>query len=221
MQKEIFPSKDESFDIWQANFMTIIVANVTAWALGSVTALQSAQTVWAAAWAVARVKTTRNTGDVTAKKEARESYEAVLRPFIQQYIMVNPLITNQDRDNMQIRPRATERTPIPAPTTLPEVSSIPQTGNRVKIYFRQQPDAQGVSRRGKPDGAQFCELAVSTGMMPQSPDQCNGRALASRSPYTAEFEQSQAGQKIYYYARWVNPKGEAGPWTERMECVIP
>lgn len=221
MIKDVFPKKDESFDIWQANFMTIIVANVVAWALGSVTALQAAQTNWAAAWAVARIKTTRNTGQVTAKKEAREAYEALLRPFIQQYIMVNPLITNQDRDAMQIKPRETERTPIPAPTTLPEVSTVPLVGNRVNIFFRQQPDAQGVSRRGKPDGVQFCELALSTGMMPQSPDQCSGRALASRTPFTAEFDAMQAGQRAYFYARWVNPKGEGGPWSERMEVVIP
>lgn len=218
---DYIPRKDETFDVWQANFMTIIVAHATAWQLGSVTALQDAKAAWEAAWAVACVKTTRNTGQVTAKREARESYESLLRPFIQQNIMVNPLISNGDRDNMQIKPRATSRTPIPAPDSLPSISTMPLNGRRVNIFFRQQPDAQGVSRRGKPVGVQFCEFAYNHGEMPQSPKDCMGNKLVTRSPEVILFEKEKAGQKVYLYARWVNPKGEGGPWSERMEFIIP
>ena len=40
------------------------------------------------------------------------------------------------------------------------------------------------------------------------------------SPYTAEFEGTDAGKTAYYILRWVTTRGEKGPWSETVAATI-
>ena len=37
-------------------------------------------------------------------------------------------------------------------------------------------------------------------------------ALDTKSPHRTDFEPEQKGQTAYYAARWINTRGEPGPW---------
>jgi len=45
-------------------------------------------------------------------------------------------------------------------------------------------------------------------------------ATDTKTPYTYDFEPADAGKTAYYWVRWVNPKGEPGPWGAMVSATI-
>lgn len=45
-------------------------------------------------------------------------------------------------------------------------------------------------------------------------------ALDTRSPYVLDFDAANGGKNAHYLLRWVNPKGEKGPWSETATATI-
>jgi hypothetical protein len=43
----------------------------------------------------------------------------------------------------------------------------------------------------------------------------------TRSPYTFQFDLSDAGKRLYCCLRWENNVGEKGPWSEIQSAIIP
>lgn len=221
MRKGI-PAPNGAFRDWEVNFLTLVVASQVAWALdvAFVTALQALQTPWAAAWAIV------STGNCTpsqrvAMREAKAAYISSLRIFIKTQILYNTLISDAQIEQLGLKRRDEHNTPVPVPSTVPIVTFVPVFLHKVKIFFHQQPDAEGVSRRGKPKGVKFTEFAYSIDAVPASPDDCKGRGLFPRSQRVLNFEASQAGKKVYLFARFMNERGDGGEWTNRMEFMIP
>jgi hypothetical protein len=58
------------------------------------------------------------------------------------------------------------------------------------------------------------------GEPPASDEDWTLAAEAPHSPYTLVYNQSQAGQRVYYRVRWVNTRGIPGPWSEPVSAVI-
>ena len=48
-----------------------------------------------------------------------------------------------------------------------------------------------------------------------------GRDTDTNSPYLYTFDGSDAGQMGHWMLRWVNTKGEPGPWSETVSATIP
>src|ERR1035437_5980154 len=46
-------------------------------------------------------------------------------------------------------------------------------------------------------------------------------ATDSGTPYLAEYTGAQAGQMACYWLRWINTRGEKGPWSEPVSATIP
>jgi len=44
--------------------------------------------------------------------------------------------------------------------------------------------------------------------------------LPHGTPYLAEYTGAQAGQMVCYWLRWVNTRGEKGPWSEPVSATI-
>ena len=45
-------------------------------------------------------------------------------------------------------------------------------------------------------------------------------AVDTRTPYVAAFDGADAGKTAHYMLRWVNSRGETGPWTETASATI-
>jgi hypothetical protein len=43
----------------------------------------------------------------------------------------------------------------------------------------------------------------------------------TRSPYTFQFDLSDAGKRLYCCLRWENNVGVKGPWSEIQSAIIP
>jgi hypothetical protein len=55
---------------------------------------------------------------------------------------------------------------------------------------------------------------------PTDPSQCVFLALDTRTPYTADYAGTDAGKVAHYMLRWVNTRGEKGPWSETVSATI-
>jgi len=73
----------------------------------------------------------------------------------------------------------------------------------------------------KPKGVQFCAIFLMIGTAPPtSASQLHQIASDSKTPYSFEFEPADAGKTAYYWVRWVNTKGEPGPWGVMVSATI-
>ena len=220
---DLIPRPDNKFDTFQDVLVAAVSANAVAWGIpaGDVTALTTQQTLWAAAWNIAKDKQNSTTAQRKAKDLARVNYEAVLRPFIQKWIYRNALMDDAAVEQCGLKPRDKTRTPAPVPETIPMVEIMLVPGNMFHIVFRQQLDEPGSTRRGKPAGVAYCEFAFVIGDEPKSPNDCTKTFRASRSPIKMPAQAGAGGQKLWFYARWINTRGKEGPWTTLDSFTIP
>ena len=219
--KKGIPARYSAFRDWEVNFLSLSNANKVAWVIDNayLTALNASQLIWAAAWLIVSSGNCTS-AQRTACRTAKKNYLALLRPFIQSFIMYNTNISDAQITELGLKRRG-KGSPVPAPTTVPIVEVLPVFIHKSKLFFRQQPDAEGVSRRGKPKGVKFIEIAHSINVEPNSPEDCPNKNLVSRSPQVITFHEAQAGQIVYYYARWISSRGEPGEYTNRQQFMIP
>jgi len=127
---------------------------------------------------------------VLAKTEARKAYEKALRNLIKSFITYNPLVTNEDRNDMGLPIHSDTRTPAPVPVTFPEVELDSSVIRRLTIHYHNN----GKDRKGKPYGVHGVEIKWEISEVP----------IVNVEDLT----------------RWENTRGEKGPWTTIANTVI-
>ena len=148
------------------------------------------------------------------KNQARKAYETVLRKLNSELHDV----ADAHRAAMDLTIKDTIRTTVGAPVTHP-VGEV-ETSQRLVhiIHFRDEltPDS-----KAKPDGAHGAEIWLKIGGTPPvDHKECDFVATDSRTPYNYNFEGADAGKTAYYLLRWINSKGEAGPWSPLVQATI-
>lgn len=116
--KDPIPPADQDFDTLQGILVTKVTANKLAWGIpdAEITKLTDKQTVWDAAWLIAKDKMNSTSAQKKAKDLARGGYEKVLRPFIQKWIYRNELMDDAAVEQCGLRPRDGSQTPSTKPT---------------------------------------------------------------------------------------------------------
>ena len=114
---DIIPSSDADFDTLQAILVAAVALNAVAWGIpaGEITKLTDKQTIWDAAWLIAKDKLNSTVAQKTAKTLARNNYEKKLRPFIQKWIYRNELMDASDIEECGLLPHDASHTPATKP----------------------------------------------------------------------------------------------------------
>lgn len=210
------PRPDGDFDSWAAQYVASVQEFWSAQGLPKpeIDAVKDAYFTWLDAYtshtaAQASAEAARQTKD-----SARAALEALVRPttnFLQAY----PATTDADRATFGISLRNTARTPIPAPATAPTVSVAP--AGRLTHELRLA-DAATPTRRGKPRGTTGAEVwlrLVEPGQpTPTDPRTFAFHSLTTRPTLRTDFTPADGGKTAAYMLRWVNTRGEVGPWSE-------
>lgn len=225
-KRDIIPARDTDFDIFQQDVISTCTANKVPWAIpdATMTSIAALQQDWKDAWEAAKDKGSRTKQQTAEKTEARKNYEAALRPFLQSFVQNNVLVPDPAKEGMNIKPHSTARTKVPAPTTIPVLMLKPGTGTALKLFYKQEPENEGVSGRGKPSGVKFCDVVYKIGgaTVPVSPAECDNSLLMTKSNATITFTAEQVGLKVYFFARWLNVNNEPGMWnTLPISAFIP
>ena len=213
------PDSDAEFDNWQENAVTRSETNATAWGIDveAIADLKAKQALWTSAYAKAKNSQSRSTSDVHAKDEARAAYEKELRIFVGEFLAINRKISNLERENLGLTIRSTVRIPVAAPTSVPIGKIDPSLNLRHSITV-----TDSVSNgKAKPKGVFGCEVWIKVGTeMPTESSEFTFHGIDTRSPYTVTFEDADKGKTAYYRLRWINKRGEAGPWANVIFAMV-
>jgi hypothetical protein len=86
------------------------------------------------------------------------------------------------------------------------------------------------TRKAKPAGVTGAEtiraaavwerVPQSDGPPPVDPGELEFLAVDTRAPYTRDYAGAQGGKPAYYMRRWVNSRGETGPWSATVTATI-
>lgn len=219
---DYIPGSDSEFDAWLENFTTYASANFAALGLvaGDLTPVTTAESVWKAAYpshiaAAAAAQAAR-----AAKDDARTGVEAAVRPLVRR-LQASPSVDNAERAALGITVPDSSPTPVGPPMTRPVVRVDSSQRLRHTIHFADETTPTRVAR---PAGVAGAEVWVKVGPVadppPADPAALTFIALDTRSPYTLDFDGADGGKNAHYMLRWVNTKGEKGPWSETATATV-
>lgn len=212
------PDNDAEFNNWQEQFSTYVEENIAALGITAeqFNQLDAYSTTWDTKYAAHLSAQDAAHAATEGKDDARaplESYARSLAGLIQ----ANPDVTDEQREAAGLPVHKTSRTPVSVPTTRP-VANV-ETAQRLQhtIQFRDE-DATGKAR---PAGVSGCEIwAKVGGEAPTDASELTFLGVDTRTPYLASYTMAQGGQTVYYMLRWVNTRGEQGPWSETVQATI-
>ena len=217
---DYIPNSDAEFNNWQANLVECVQANATAWGIPAedITALTAKQSVWKTCYSKASNKQNRTSADVQAKDDAREPHEKDLRKFVAQWLAHNAKVSNSDRDRLGITIKSTTHTPKPIPTTSPVGTIDFSVRMQHGIHYTDEATPRS---KAKPNGVHGCEVWMKLGdEAPRDTSELTFLATNTASPYVATFDGVHVGKTVWYRLRWVNTRGEHGPWSSVISSTV-
>jgi hypothetical protein len=216
---DYIPRPDEKFLDWAKNLVSYSLQNYSRWQVPTPdTTLGQPLTDFEAAF---QTYLAPNHGkiDTVHKNDARKVLEKAIRTYVAAYLARNPAVTDEDKTALEITIYKTTRTPVPAPTTSPQLE--PDTGTRrhIYVYYRDE----GSARRGKPKGARGVEIRWEIlDAPPQDIFQLTHSDFDTKAPLGLEFSEAERGKKVYMCGRWeIDREGIKGPWGDIEEAIIP
>jgi hypothetical protein len=178
-------------------------------------AFTTAYTDWDRAYAIT-VKP-HTPPETREKNRVKKGAEKHVRDFVNQYLRFPP-VTDEDRDNLKIPNYSGIRSPKSRPSERVEFSFRIKGIRQVQVEFR----VQGAANKARP--ANYAG-AVAVWDVPEKaparPEDLARHALASRTPYTIEFDETQRGKTVYVALCWENEKGQRGAWSEMQSTIVP
>lgn len=216
---DYIPRADSDFNTWQANLITYIGANLASLGLtaADLTPLTNTQTNWANNYSAYITAQASANGALQTKNSTRDTYETTLRSLVRR-IQGLPTLTDAERAAMGISLRDTPRTATGVPDTRPVATTDTSQRLRHTINFA---DETTPNSKAKPDGVMGCEIWVKVGdPSPTDPGQLQFLGMDTRTPYVAEYGGEDANKVAHYMLRWVNTKGEQGPWSHTVSATI-
>ncbi|MDR3651755.1 MAG: hypothetical protein P4L34_02140 [Paludibacter sp.] len=217
---DYLPSSDPEFDLWQDTFVKTTKANQVIWVISAErqTALESKQSIWNTAFSKASNKQNRTSADVQAKNDARYDLEKEIRSFTSEFLTYNSLVSDSDRTLMGLTVKSGTRTASPVPTTSP--LGMVDFSVRLQHILRLSDQATPQSK-AKPAGVHGCEVwAKLGGDAPKDASELSYLGVSTTSSFTTSYEGKQANTMAYYWLRWVNTRGEHGPWSNTVSSII-
>ena len=216
------PRPDGDFGAWANHYYDAVEKwySVQGFDPNELKALKEALSAWNAAFPAHVKAQAAAEGARQAKDAARAALEKAVRPvtnFVQGY----PKTTNADRAEMGITVRDTSPSPAPAPSSRP--LALVESGQRLTHQLRLV-DESTPTRRARPAGVLGAEVWVklvdADQPAPTDPAELTFLTMTTKPSFRAEFKAGEGGKTAVYMARWVNTRGEKGPWSEVTTATV-
>ena len=152
-----------------------------------------------------------------AKDAARGGLEGAIRPLVKR-LQAGSAVDDAERAALNITVPDRTPSPVPVPTTRPGVKV--DTSQRLQHTISFADETTPTSTR-KPAGVSAAELWVKVdGPPPTDATQLSFLATDTRTPYLATFDGADGGKPAHYMLRWINTKGQPGPWSEPATATV-
>jgi hypothetical protein len=218
--KDYIPGADDAFDMLQTNIMNTVSTKVIPWQIQQslISDLSVLATRWTTAYTAYRNTALRTPAVTQEKNDARKAYVSALRNFIQGQLMRNVKVTDADRRAMGLP--VYDRTPTTpgVPTSRPETEvDFSQMAQHV-IHVRDDE----TKSTAKPEHVAGFELWRKIGGdTTPSFEEMQLVEQVPRSPHALTYTYADRGKNVWYLTRWVNTRGEKGPWSEYVSAIVP
>ena len=218
--KDYVPKADADFDNWQSRLISDVKKNAKTWLISEedLTPIYGLQLRWTDIFAITSNKQNRTSADVQLKKEVREDLEKAIRQMVRQWLANNSRVTDADRIRMGLTVKTGTRTPAAVPASSPMGIIDFSVRQQHSIEFFDEASAHS---NAKPEGVHGCEIFVKIdGDAPKSVDEMTYLGTCTASPFVAKYDGTKSGKIAWYWLRWINSRGEAGPWSVAISAMI-
>ncbi|MBY0311380.1 MAG: hypothetical protein K2W85_04875 [Phycisphaerales bacterium] len=162
-----------------------------------------------------------------AKDAARARLTAAVRPLVS-FVQSYPATTDAARAELGITIRPPKGTPARTPSSRP--LALVESGQRLTHQLRLV-DESTPTRRARPAGVLGAEVWVKLVAPPNAdtpaptdpardPSSFTFLTMTTRPSFRAEFKAGEGGKTAVYMARWINTRGEKGPWSEITTATV-
>lgn len=213
------PTTDAGLDAWANNFADLITADPALYGLtpADALAIQTAVDAWNVSYPLATNPATRTTVTISQKNADKVAMVTICRTYASQ-VRINPGVANEDKLALGLNLPNNSPSPIPTPPTFP-LLDIANAGPLIHV-LRYADNTTPDSRR-KPDGAVSLELwGVAAEAAVTDPALMQKILSVTKQPTNVTWPNEDLGKVASYIGRWINRKGEAGPWSAPINFVI-
>jgi hypothetical protein len=224
VREDYIPYKDAEFHVWGNNFCAVVTKKTIGakpdWThipLAEVELLTAAWMKWHTAYEAALVP--HVPAQTLAKDEARKAAEAVIRPFVGQWLMWKQ-VADAEREEAGVHNKRPRRASIPAPTTVPALR--PRAGNARELIIDYED--KGSTHRGKPPDVHGIEVRWAFLDKPPADivAELANSAFDTKSPLILVFGEADRGKRIYMAGRWeIEREGIKGNFGDIETTIVP
>jgi hypothetical protein len=219
MHHDYVPSEDRKLLTWGRAVLTQAHAHLTAWRIpqDGFDVVDKLFNDYDLALEVVE-NPVHSSADVKLKNETKEAFKKGIRQFVREYLTNNHLITDNDRERMEIPVHDSTRTPIPVPTTVPELFIHIARTRSLTVEFKDS----GSESKSKPYGVNGAVIIYDIlDTPPTAHAQLTRNVLATRTPHVLDFLEAERGKIVYLAICWQNEKGEKGHWSDIQNAIVP
>ena len=221
MTGDFIPDGDVPFFTMSKSFAEWVAANGASRGLSAaeLAELAASFTDWSQAWGDFKTAEHAYHTAFEAKETARRAMDANIRAKAA-VIQKNPATTDADRAAARLTVPKGTRSRVQVPGSLPILKKVDKSNRSLlRIFYG---DSETVTHSARPRGVAFVEIFYQVGGTPPvDPSQMPLRVLNGRSPLRIQFEEDAVGQRVFFCMRWVNTRGEHGPWSMPFSAVVP
>ena len=182
---------------------------------GDAAAVAAAFATFDAALAISTAPSTRTPVTVQDTQTARNNLSVLSRSYAA-IIRNNQGVADSDKVALGLVLRNPHPTPIPAPGTAPVLGLVGLTPGVMTLTFRDT--GSSVKSRARPAGVMGLELHCLFGTVaPATPAATPFLEIHTRSPFAVNVPSGSVGSHAWMYGRWLNAKGEYGPWSALLD----
>ena len=209
---DFIPKDQAEFDVWATTFKDYVAINYAALGLTANQKQEILNVCLAShiSFVDKQEKENLYRGAVEQDNADREICKEALRKFARQ-IQGRKETTDIQREGLGITVRDKIPTPVGVPDIAPELEIDFSQRLQHKVHAGTNPQNENLNK--KPKGVQSIELRKKVGEVPAGPDDMQIAVIMTSSPVVIDCS-GQAGKICYYVARYLNTKGEPGPWGE-------
>ena len=219
-KKDYIPSNDLELVAWGGNAYSYADANCKRWGvIAPDNDAKKRMAEYKSLVEICRQPAYRNV-DVRQKNESKKEVIKDLRTYIQGYVSKNPLVTNNDRDMMQLPIRDAVPTPVGDPVGLVTATIKYPNDGALELNIMHV-DGTPFDKRAN-YGVKIRSVVLSIDqpspneviMLPES-------RFTRRKKELFKFDEHDRKKIAYFCMRYENSKGTAGQWSSIISAVIP
>jgi hypothetical protein len=216
---DYIPQAHDTFFVWQSDFYSRREEKMSSFQINEekLKPLTAAKSKYELAYKRASNPDAANRADRVERDEREAEYKAAIRLFVNENIRYNSRVGDYDRKYLMLTVPDTTSTPAPVPTTHPVLRIDFSEPSRHTVHILDE----AKSSRRKPEGVKECEVWYRVAdEEPTHFADLHYAGSTSNGKMLIEFDVPQRGKKVWYNARWINTRGEKGPWGEFENAFI-